>query len=209
MTTLGNGRHSQGDWKRRLALCLMLIPAITLFAPTGPAWAQAAGMFGTGDSDTITIKATVKAVDPKDRSLTLVGPNGETKTIKVGPEVQNLPQVKAGDTVVAHYVDSVAYVVAPAGTKSPDDMLAVAEAQSAPGALPAAAMAGKAVITGVVVGINKSAHTISVVKPDGGEVRTFTIKNPDYQDLLSSAKVGDSITAVVSEAIVVAVEPMK
>lgn len=209
MSTPGNVRHSQCGRKYGLALGLMLIPALALSAPTAPAWAQAAGMFGTGDSDTITIKATVKAVDQKNRTVTLVGSSGETKTVKVGPDVQNLAQVKPGDIVVARYTESEAYVVAPAGTKSPDDMLALAAAQAAPGQLPAGGVAGMTVATGLVVGVNPPAHTVSVVNPDGGEVRTFTIKNPDYQSMLTSVNVGDTITAVVSEAVVLAVEPGK
>lgn len=209
MTTLGRGRQIRCGWQHGLALCLMLISAISLVAPPTPAWAQASGMFGTGDSDAVIIKATVKAVDQKNRTVTLVSPGGETKTIKVGPDVQNLPQVKPGDVVIARYTESDAYVVAPAGTKSPDDMMALAAAQAAPGQLPAGGVAGMTIATGLVVGVNPAAHTVSVVNPDGGEVRTFTVKNPDYQSMLPSVKVGDTITAVVSEAVVLAVEPAK
>lgn len=209
MTTPGENRQPKCGWRHGLALCLILISAIALSASAKPAWAQAAGIFGAGDSDTVTIKATVKAVDQTNRTVTLVGPSGETKTIKVGPDVQNLPQVKPGDVVVARYTESEAYVVAPAGTKSPDDMLALAAAQAAPGQLPAAGVAGLTVATGLVVGVNPPAHTVSIVNPDGGEVRTFTVNNPDYQSMLSSVKVGDTVTGVVKEAVVLAVEPGK
>ena len=209
MTTPGMGRQIECGWKVGLALCLALISAVALFTPTTPAWAQAAGMFGAGGSDAVTLKATVKAVDQQNRTVTLVAASGETKTVKVGPDVQNLAQVKPGDVVVARYTESEAYVVAPAGTKSPDDMLALAAAQAAPGQLPAGGVAGLSVATGLVVGVNPTARTISVVNPDGGEVRTLTVKNPDYQKMLPSVKVGDTITAVVSEAVVLAVEPAK
>ena len=62
-------------------------------------------MFGAGDTDTVTARATVKSVDMKTRMVTLVGPQGETMTMKAGDQVQNLAQVKPGDVVVARYYD--------------------------------------------------------------------------------------------------------
>ena len=92
---------------------------------------------GIGETDTSTVRATVKAIDMKTCTLTLVGPQGETKTLKMGEQVQNLAQVKPGDTVVARYYEFVAYVLAPPGTKLPDDILAVAGARATPGEMPA------------------------------------------------------------------------
>ncbi len=209
---LKHRRHSRTSsaWGLGVALCLSIFATpVALTASAAPAHAQAPGMFGAGDTDTISVKATVKAVDLSTRTVTLVGPSGETKTLKVGPAVQNLPQVKPGDIVVAHYVDSIAYVVAPAGTKTPEDMLALAAARAVPGQLPAGAVEGKVVLTGLVVGVNPAAHSISLVNPDGGEIRTLDVKNPEYQSMLASIKVGDQITAVISEAVAVAVEPAK
>ena len=194
----------------RLGICLglSLITALAVSTMSGaPAHAQASGMFGTADSDTVTVRATVKAVDLSKRTVTLVGPEGETKTVKVNKDVQNLPQVKAGDVVIVRYVDSVAFVVAPAGSKTPEDMLALAAARATPGQLPAGAVEGKLVVTGLVVGVNPGAHTISLVNPEGGEVRTVKVTDPENQSMLPSIKVGDNLTAVISEAVAVAVEP--
>jgi hypothetical protein len=194
------------------AACLLLVAAAALLPPySPPARAQAEGMFGVAGTDTISERATVKAVDMKTRTVTLVGPQGETKTLKVGDQVQNLAQVKPGDVVVARYYGSVAYIVAPAGTKLPENAMAMAEAQAVPGELPAGGVGAKIIVTGLVVGVNPVAHTISLVNPPpaGGEIRTFTVKNPEYQKMLPQIKVGDTITAVVSEAIVAAVEPAK
>ncbi len=174
-----------------------------------PALAQAAGMFGLRDADTVTAKATVKSIDLKTRMVTLVGPKGETMTMKAGDQVQNLAQVKPGDVVVVSYHDSVAYVVAPPGTKLPEDAMTVAEARAKPGELPAGGIGAKAVVTGLVVGVNPGAHTISLVNPDGGQIRTLDVKDPQYQQMLGNINVGDTITAVVSEALIAAVEPAK
>jgi hypothetical protein len=174
------------------------------------AWAQASGVAGVGETETITVRATVKAIDLNTRTVTLVGPQGET-TMKVGEQVQNLAQVKPGDTVVARYYESVAYVIAPPGTKLPEDTLAAAAARAVPGEMPAGGVAEKIVVTGLVVGVNPTAHTISLVNPPpaGGEIRTLTVKDPEYQKMLPQIKVGDTITAYITEAVVVAVEPAK
>lgn len=174
-----------------------------------PAWAQAAGMFGAGETDTVTVRATVKSVDLKTRTVVLVGQNGETKSVKVGPDVQNLPQVKPGDIVIARYRESVAYVVAAPGTKTPEDLLALAAVRAAPGEKPAGGVETKLVVTGLVVGVNPVANTLSLVNPEGGEVVTLAVKDPEYQRLLPQVKVGDDITVVMSEALVAVVEPAK
>ncbi|MGE5441757.1 MAG: hypothetical protein ACM3Q0_01675 [Bacteroidota bacterium] len=143
------------------------------------------------------------------RTLTLVGPQGETKTLKVGEQVQNLAQVKPGDTVVARYYESIAYVLAPPGTKLPDDILAVAGARAAPGEMPAGGVASKIVVTGLVVGVNPVSHTISLVDPAGGEIRTIAVTDPQAQEMMKMITVGDTITAYVTEAVVAAVEPAR
>ena len=120
------------------AACLMFVATALLPSLSSPPRAQASGMTGIGERDTSTLRATVKDIDMGTTcTLTLVGPQGETKTLKVGEQVQNLAQVKPGDTVVARHYEFVAYVLAPPGTKLPDDILAVAGARAAPGEMPA------------------------------------------------------------------------
>jgi hypothetical protein len=195
---------------RSLLACLVLVAMVALLPSFAtPAMAQASGMAGVGETDTVTIRATVKAIDMKTRTVTLVGPQGETKTLKVGEQVQNLAQVKPGDTVVVRYYDSVAYVLSPPGTKVPEDTLAAAAARAVPGQMPAGGVAAKLTVTGLVVGVNQAAHTLSLVDPAGGEVRTIAVKDPQYQQMMSSIKVGDTITAYITEAVVAAVEPAK
>ena len=87
--------------------------------------------------------------------------------------------------------------------------MAVAEVKAVPGERPAGGVGAKIIVTGLVVGVNPVAHTISLVDPTGGEVRTLNVKDQQYQQMMGSIKVGDTITAVISEALVAAVEPAK
>jgi hypothetical protein len=185
----------------------MAIGAAIVCMPAVPAMAQAAGMAGIGQSDTISVRATVKSVDLKSRTVTLVGPQGNAMTLKVGDEVRNLPQVRPGNKVIVRYHASVAYVLAPKGTRLPDDSLTAGAARAAPGQLPAGAIGSKLVVTGTVVGVDPVAHTLQLVNPSGGMIRTVDVVTPEGQKAMNMIQVGDTITAVITEAVAVAVEP--
>src|SRR5262250_1367641 len=60
---------------------------------------------------TKTLKASVEAVDPETRTVTLKGEDGESRTFQVGPEVKNLKQVKVGDDVILQYKEALAISV--------------------------------------------------------------------------------------------------
>jgi hypothetical protein len=62
-------------------------------------------------------------------------------------------------------------------------------------------------ITGLVVGIDLGAHSVDVVNPQGGQVYNVHVTDPDRQARLPMLKVGDKITAVVSEALAVSIQP--
>lgn len=187
---------------------LLLLAGPPLLRPlASPARAQAADMAGIGETETISVRATVKSVDMSTRTVTLTGAQGETIALKAGDQVQNLAQVKPGNTVIARYQAAVAYVLAPPGTKLPEDSLTVAAGRATPGQMPAGAVGGKLVVTGLVVGLNPAAHTIQLVDPAGGAIRTIDVRTEEGQRNLKIVKVGDTITAVISEAVAVAVEP--
>jgi hypothetical protein len=57
------------------------------------------------------ISAKVDAVDPQKRVITLTGPSGNTAKLKVGDDVKNLDQIKAGDQVVVRYSEALALAV--------------------------------------------------------------------------------------------------
>ena len=48
----------------------------------------------------VTVDGEVVAIDNTPRSITLRGPDGNTRTIAVGPAVKRLNEVKIGDDVV-------------------------------------------------------------------------------------------------------------
>ena len=61
--------------------------------------------------DVVVVTATVEAVDKDKRTVTLKGPAGNVRTIKVDPRVKNLRQVKVGDELVIRHTEAVAIAV--------------------------------------------------------------------------------------------------
>jgi hypothetical protein len=195
-------------WARVSTISIVLAAACMIHTPLSTsAMAQSAGMAGIGVSDTVSLRATVEALDLNSRVVTLLGEQGNTVTLKVGDEVRNLAQVKVGNKVIVNYHRSVAYVLAPSGTKLPDDSLTVAAARAAPGQMPAGAVGGKLVVTATVVGMDPTAHTLQLVDPTGGLIRRVSVMTPEGQRNMKLIKFGDTIPAIISEAVAIAVEP--
>jgi hypothetical protein len=60
---------------------------------------------------TVEIRAKVTAIDKKDRTVSLQGPEGNTRTIKVDPKVKRFDELAVGDDVVARYTEAIAIAV--------------------------------------------------------------------------------------------------
>ena len=184
----------------------LALGVVGLTAPV-PAWGQASGMGGIGSSQTITARAKVQAIDLATREVTLVGPEG-VFTIHAGDGVRNLDKIKVGDTVVATYYASIVLVLSAPGTQVPDNQVNAAASRAAKGQVPAAALRTKMVVTGTVVAVDLANHTISLVDPSGGMVHVFNVTDPRRQAALKRVKVGDSLTAIGTEAFAIALEPV-
>jgi hypothetical protein len=104
------------------------------------AFAQASDMAGIAHTESISAGAIVKTVDLQTRTVTLEAPDGNTIDLKIGDQVQNLPQVRPGDTAIAVYYTSSGYVLAPPGSKLQDDSLTISSARAAPGEKPRCAV---------------------------------------------------------------------
>lgn len=63
--------------------------------------------------NTVEVVATVDAIDYKARTVTLRGPEGNTRTLKVGPEAKRFDNVKKGDEVYVSYTETTAISVQP------------------------------------------------------------------------------------------------
>jgi len=163
------------------------------------------------DSESATLQAKIIAIDPQARRVSLRGRSGETVSVVAGPAVR-LEMLKVGDTVNAQYYRSVAFMVASPrggnGTPAPtnDEMkVAMARPVQTPGGVGVSMMK----ISGTVIGVDMAAHRIDLVNPTGGGIYTIDVTDPSRIAMLSQLKVGDRVTAVISESLAVSIKPAR
>ena len=148
--------------------------------------------------------ATVQAIDLNTRIVTLKGPKGEVRDIKVGEEAVNLPQVKVGDLVTVKYYESLAIEVIKPGTVSgAGEKSAIVRAK--PGEMPGGMAARQSTVTATVTAIDKKKGTISLKGPEG---KTVVAKAEDPRNL-NKVKVGDELMITYTEALAISVEKAK
>ena len=153
---------------------------------------------------TAVMTATVQAIDLNTRIVTLKGPKGEVRDIKVGEEAVNLPQVKVGDLVTVKFYESLAVEVIKPGTVSgAGEKSAIVRAK--PGEMPGGMAARQSTVTATVTAIDKKKSTLTLKGPDG---KTVIAKAEDPKNL-DKVKVGDELMITYTEALAISVEKAK
>jgi len=153
----------------------------------------------------ITIRATVVSVDQKNHSVKLKGFDGQTETIRVGPEVKNLPQLKKGDEVVVTYYAAVAFeVVDPKQAKlGAAGVSGLATAQ--PGDKPGAMQADVILIVADILKIDRTNQQVEL-RTDKGEIFTVNVERPE---VFEKIKVGNRVAIRLTQATAIDVEAKK
>jgi len=177
-------------------------PAATPPATTPPAAKAAETKPGVVYAETTTLHATVEAVDPTTREVTLKTPKGKVVTIKAGPEVKNFDQIHVGDVLTARYLESVALVVrktdaAPSANES-------RTVEVAPkGHKPAAKIVETKEVTATVEAIDYATRTVTLRGPEGN---ARTIKVDSSVKRLNEVKKGDQVVARYTEGLAISVK---
>ena len=143
------------------------------------------------ESEAVSIQASIASLNKTTRVLRLVGPTGDSVTMVAGPAIR-LGLLKVGDRVNAKFFRSVAFAL-----NGPQDGVSVpvsndqfAQLSAQPVQAPGGVVLRLIKISGTVVGIDLSSHSLNVVNPSGGRVYTLDVTNPARIALLSSLKVG-------------------
>lgn len=176
-----------------------------LTAPVPPPTVVTAALQGQGQVahlETVQVAATVVSVEARRRRVTLRGSDGKMETLRVGPEVRNLPQVRRGDRVVATYTQAVAIRLARKGTASPETSDDVVFNRAPAGELPGGSSAQVVTIVARIIGIDRDDKEVTLRGADG---RTTTIEVDDPARL-EHIRVGDLIEATFVEGVTIAVE---
>ncbi len=183
-----------------VAAVLMLSLATGVFAQA----TQGAAPTGVVREREAVMTATVVAVDLQNRYVTLKGPDGELRDIKVGEEAVNLPQVKVGDLVTVKFYESIAVeVIKPGTVMGAGEKTAIVRAK--PGEMPGGMAARQVSVTAIIMAIDKQKSAMTLKGPEG---KLVNVKVQDPANL-EKVKVGDELMITYTEALAISVEHVK
>ncbi len=157
-------------------------------------------------TDTLHVNATIETVDMQTREVLLTGQEGRRLVVKLGPEVQNFAQLRAGQRVSVTYHKAFAAQIVPVGTSAPPQMM-MAGSNAAPGQLPGGGVAGAVRVRVTITAIDLANNTVAFVGPRGIE-RVVDVRDPGMQGLLRSLHPGSQVDLTYVEAVSVDVQPM-
>jgi hypothetical protein len=158
--------------------------------------------------ESVSVSATVEAIDLANRLVTLSVPEGDAVTVEVSPEVRNLAQVKVGDQLTVTYYAAIAAEFKKPGEGAEGVKEEVGAGRAAPGERPAGAVGRQVTATVVIESVDKETNTVSFRGPQG-MLRTITVQDPDAQAFVKKLKMGDQVELTYTEAVAVAIEPAK
>jgi Cu/Ag efflux protein CusF len=186
----------------RTSLVAMIVASVWGFAQVSRAQDEAKTREpGGGVAIIATDSATVKAIDPAKRIVTLQKDDGTTVNVKCGEDVRNFDQIKVGDQVKAAAIAKMVVAVgkspsAGAGAGSADAAETKTVISRAPkGAKPGAVIAKTETVTAKVDAVDPDKQTVTL---SGLDDQPQTIKvSPDVD--LSSVKPGDQVAIQVTK----------
>ncbi len=163
--------------------------------------AQTPPIEGAAVAESVTASVKIVGLDIPGRVVTVKDKAGDTWTFKVSKDVQNLDQVKVGDSIVVKAYEAVAVSVKGPKSGPPDADVVAAAVTAAKGQLPAGAEVESATVQGKIKKIDKKKSTVTVKGPQGN-LTTFKV---DPKNLVG-VKVGDDIDLTYVEGFAISVE---
>lgn len=178
---------------RTLSLALWLSAATPLVAqsdlPRGAA------------GELVTTQFTVEAIDQAARLVTLKAADGSVRTIRAGPDVKNLAQVKVGDVVKTTYVQAIALELKRGGSGIRSSSAAESSSSARRGEKPAGTAERRVTLVGTVEDIHSGAQLVTVKGPKGNLV-DVAVTDPAT---LKQIRIGDEVELTYVEALAIAV----
>ena len=151
--------------------------------------------------NSLEVSASVTAIDPENRKMTLLLPEGGKKTVVVPQEAINFDQIQVGDLVKVTLAEQTVIYLDQEGASVPDEFSA--DVALAPkGAKPGGVIVGTTKVTATVTAIDESQRT-ATLRFEDGTVETFPVR----EDIdLSKRKVGEKVVFLVTEMVALSVE---
>lgn len=156
-------------------------------------------------SDVSVKEATVTAVDPSQRRVTLKEKDGSESTVTVGAAVKNLDQVQVGDVLRITQTQTVAWQIRKTGAAAPDVSVQDSATTAKPGEKPAMQKGRTVSITATITAIDREKASVTLRGPEG-TLQTVTVADPQK---LEDVAVGDLVDISYTESIAIAVMPVE
>ena len=183
---------------------LLLALVLTAGLQRAPAADEQNKPIGREEKVLVTITASVEAIDPAKREVTLKGPLGNTVTFTVDKRVKRLDEVKVGDLVRADYYVSFAAEVRKPTAEEAKHPLEVLEAggKAPEGTDPAAGALRRFKVVTTIEGLDRPTQTVTVKGPMG---RYLTARVADLSRL-TQVRIGDTVVITYTEALAISLE---
>lgn len=148
-------------------------------------------------TQTIQLTTVVDAIDREARTVTLKGPQGNTRTIQAREDSDNIDRIEVGDNVNVEFVQHMSIEVFANDGMEPGSGVMTATGINKEGETPAGMEMITTVTTATVEDINIEANTFKLKWP-GGEIQEYVAQDPEN---LKKAAVGDLVVTSYTEAI--------
>ena len=158
-------------------------------------------------AQTRQLVATVETVDMSTRQVLLRTPYGARATVVAGPEVRNLPQLRAGDRVTVTYQEAIAVQMAQPGT-TPPNAAALMTQRAALGQLPGGAASAVVTARVTVVSVAPDGTNVTFTGPSG-VIHTAEVWEPQMQSFVQRLRPGDQVDVGYANEVAVRVQPMQ
>ncbi len=178
------------------------LPVLVLAAMAGYAWAQSGAPAVT--SKLSTASATVQAVYPDKRSLTLVGADGRQQSIFVGPDVK-LEKIHAGDKVTVSYYQGVAAQIVK-GSQKVSDPAASTFTYKATNGKPGGGLGASITVNVKILGVDPGTNTVAFEQQDGSQ-HVIAVKSDNMKAFIKTLKAGDHVDVTYTESVAINVTP--
>lgn len=180
---------------------IQILAVVLTIVLIGPMGALAADKPGIELGEVVVVTGKVVALDRTDRSVAVLGPEGNVLVLEGGKAAKNFDQIKVGDQVKLEYYEAVAIYVGAAG-KPPEDNVAVIAATAPKGMKPAGEVIEVVDVSATIQAIDTAKRTLTLKGPQGNVIPLKLDKSVKALDQL---KVGDSIHVRYTEAVAISV----
>ena len=148
----------------------------------------------------VTVTATIVAIDSTARLVTLKGPAGNVETVYAGPEITRFAELKVGQSVTFWSYEAVVFAIQKAGdtTNPTENTKLVRDA----GATPGGTLSQRITTSVTVNAIDLKVPSVAVTTDDG---RKLSFKVEDARNL-DGVKAGDKVKITYMQALAISVK---